>query len=83
VRWCTPGRSEQHDPQFGIEQVEEHLDLLDDGIVRARAEEERSPSRRAPRDSAGGLRVGEHAVDVDHGAEPASTGSLAQVQCSP
>jgi hypothetical protein len=61
-------RREQDDRQRRVEQIEEHLDLLDDGIVTAGIEEGAPvPAGRLEVVLAAGG-VGEHAVEVDdHG----------------
>ena len=59
-----PG-GEQHDPQVGVEEVEEHLDLLDDGVVAARLEEGVPVAAGCLEVVLATGRVGEHAVDVD------------------
>ena len=58
-------RGEEQDPQLRVEEVEQHLDLLDDVVVTARLEEG-VPVAARPLEvvlAAGG--VGEHAVEVD------------------
>src|SRR5262249_11374714 len=70
-------RREQHDRQRHVEEVEEHLDLLDDGVVAAGVEEGApvAPRRLEVVLAAGG--VGEHAVEVDDGGGVGRDGPFA------
>src|SRR5690349_10350004 len=58
-------RGEQHDLEFGVEQVEQRLDLFDDRVFTARVEERPPVAPRCLEVVLSSGRVGEDAVEVD------------------
>src|SRR6266540_2857591 len=59
-------RREQHDRQRRVEEVEQHPDLLDDGIVATRVEERAPVPHRRFQVVLPASGVGQDAVEVDH-----------------
>src|SRR6266511_3910974 len=59
-------RREQHDRQRRVEEVEQHPDLLDDGIVATRVEERAPVPHRRFQVVLPARGVGQDAVEVDH-----------------